>query len=136
MGCFITGKKEFLFNWFHLFSGKGITNYSKIYALLRFVGVFSMTKFAQRHFPDRISGRWKLFIRNKWFVVFCSVWLALLEVIIYFLNKVIMTEKCLLLFFHLSRIFSPSPSSPLKHASYASVPHIWNLAHTSLFKLV
>jgi len=35
-------------------------------------------------------------------------------------NKVIMTKKCLLLFFHLSRIFSPSPSSPLKHASYAS----------------
>lgn len=34
-----------------------------------------------------ISGRWKLFIRNKWFVLFCSVWLALLEVIIYFLNK-------------------------------------------------
>ena len=87
VGCFITGKKEFFFNWFHLFSGKGITNYSKIYDLLRFVGVFSVTKFAQRHFPDRISGKWKLFIRNKWFVFFCSVWLALLEVIIYFLNK-------------------------------------------------
>lgn len=87
VGCFITGKKEFLFNWFRLFSGKGITNYSKIYDLLRFVGVFSMTKFAQRHFRDRISGRWQLFIRNKWFVLFSSEWLALLEVIIYFLNK-------------------------------------------------
>lgn len=144
MGCFITGKKEFLFNWFRLFSGKGITNYSKIYDLLRFVGVFSMTKFAQRHFRDRISGRWQLFIRSKWFVLFSSEWLALLEVIIYFLNKQSNYDKkkCLLLFFHLSRIFSPSPSSPLSmQATPVTAPYIWNLAHTSydvlkLFKLV